>query len=53
MVYNNLLFREKAKIQTDASLRAEYTAKADEWQQKALALRKKTMAEKPPAPAKS
>ncbi|HZF09311.1 MAG TPA: hypothetical protein VFE33_11025 [Thermoanaerobaculia bacterium] len=51
MVYTNLLYREKAKIQTDANLRAEYTAKADEWQQKALALRKKTMAEKPsPAP---
>lgn len=51
MVYDNLLYREKAKIQTDATLRAEYTAKADEWQQKALALRKKTMAAKPsPAP---
>ncbi len=53
MVYNNLLFREKAKIQTDANLRAQYTAQADDWQQKALALRKKMMAAKPPAPAKS
>ena len=53
MVYDNLLFREKAKIQTDANLRAEYTAKADEWQQKALALRKKTLAAKPAEPAKS
>jgi len=51
MVYTNLLYREKAKMQTDANLRTEYTAKADEWQQKALALRKKTMAAKPsPAP---
>ena len=51
MVYTNLLYREKAKIQTDANLRAEYTAKADEFQQKALALRKKTMPAKPGAPA--
>jgi tetratricopeptide (TPR) repeat protein len=51
MVYTNLLYREKAKMQSDANLRAEFTAKADEWQQKALALRKKTMAAKPsPAP---
>ena len=51
MVYTNLLYREKAKIQTDANLRTEYTAKADEFQQKALALRKKTMPAKPGAPA--
>jgi tetratricopeptide (TPR) repeat protein len=42
-VYTNLLYREKAKLQTDPGLRAEYLAKADEWQQKALALRKKKL----------
>jgi tetratricopeptide (TPR) repeat protein len=50
MVYTNLLYREKAKAQTDANLRTEFTAKADEWQQKAIALRKKTLGVKPGAP---
>lgn len=54
MVYYNLLYREKAKLQTDAALRTEYLARADEWQQKALALRKKTLAaEKKAQPAES
>lgn len=45
MVYNNLLFREKAKLQTDGNLRLEYVAKADEWQAKARELRKKIQAQ--------
>jgi hypothetical protein len=39
MVYYNLLYREKAKLQTDANLRAEYIANAEQWQKRALALR--------------
>lgn len=53
MVYNNLLFRQKANLQSDPTLRAEYLAKADEWQQKALALRKKKLAEEKAAAAKT
>jgi hypothetical protein len=53
MVYTNLLFREKAKLQTEPTLRAEYLAKADEWQQKALALRNKRLAAEKAAAAKS
>jgi len=50
MVYTNLLYRQKANLQSDPTLRAEYLAKADEWQQKALALRKKKQAtDKAPA----
>lgn len=41
MIYNNLLFREKAKLQTDEKLKQEYFDKADEWRTKALALREK------------
>jgi tetratricopeptide (TPR) repeat protein len=51
MVYNNLLFREKAKMEIDANLRLQYMNQANEWQQKALALRKKTAGAKPAAPA--
>ncbi len=51
MVYNNLLFREKAKMEVDANLRLQYSNQANEWQQKALALRKKTAGAKPAAPA--
>lgn len=43
MVYYNLLYREKAKLQTDANLRAEYTAKAEDWRNRAQALRLKTL----------
>jgi len=53
MVYNNLLYREKAKMETDANLRLDYTNKANDWQQKALALRKKNAAATPATPAKS
>lgn len=43
MAYYNLLYREKAKLSLDANQRVEYSAKADEWQQKAIAARKKQM----------
>jgi tetratricopeptide (TPR) repeat protein len=43
MAYYNLLYREKAKLALDANQRLDYSAKADEWQQKAIAARKKTM----------
>jgi tetratricopeptide (TPR) repeat protein len=39
MVYCNLLYREKAKLQTDEKLKQEYFDKAEEWRNKALALR--------------
>ena len=45
MVYYNLLFREKAKIQTDEVKKQEYFAKAQEWVDKAKALRKKMQEE--------
>ncbi|HEX5758605.1 MAG TPA: tetratricopeptide repeat protein [Thermoanaerobaculia bacterium] len=41
MAYYNLLFREKAKLEMDGAKRLEYIALADEWMNKALALRKK------------
>jgi predicted Zn-dependent protease len=53
MVYNNLLYREKAKMEVDANQRLQYMNLANEWQQKALALRKKTAGTKPAAAAKS
>jgi tetratricopeptide (TPR) repeat protein len=45
MVYYNLLFREKAKLQTDEAKKLEYTAKANEWVDRAKALRKKMQEE--------
>ncbi len=45
MVYYNLLFREKAKLQTDEAKKQEYTAMAIQWQDKAKALRKKMQEE--------
>jgi tetratricopeptide (TPR) repeat protein len=45
MVYYNLLYREKGKLQTDEAKKAEYTAKANEWVDKAKALRKKMQEE--------
>ncbi len=45
MVYYNLLFREKAKLQTDEPRWQEYIAKADQWQAKAKELRKKMQAQ--------
>ena len=49
MAYYSLLFREKAKVETDANKRLEYTATADEWLKKAVELRKKSQPQ--PAPA--
>lgn len=45
MVYYNLLYREKAYIQTDPLVAQEYTAKADEWKAKALAVRARMLDE--------
>lgn len=45
MVYNNLLLREKAKVQLDGAKRLEYQAQADQWVEKAKALRKKQQEE--------
>jgi tetratricopeptide (TPR) repeat protein len=45
MVYYNLLFREKAKLQTDEAKKQEYFAQATQWQEKAKALRKKQQEE--------
>ncbi len=45
MVYNNLLFREKAKLQLDEAKKQEYTAQANVWVEKAKALRKKLQEE--------
>lgn len=42
--YYNLLLREKAKLETDATRRAELIAEADEWQKKAIELRKQQAA---------
>ncbi len=53
MVYNNLLFREKAKMETDPNLRLQYTNQANDWQQKALALKKATGTKPATAAAKS
>ncbi len=40
MFYVGLLYRELAKMETGSAARAEWTAKADEWQKKGLELRK-------------
>jgi tetratricopeptide (TPR) repeat protein len=45
MAYYNLLFREKAKVTFDPVKAQEYTALADQWLQKAIAVRKKAEAE--------
>ncbi|MFL6197596.1 MAG: tetratricopeptide repeat protein [Thermoanaerobaculia bacterium] len=45
MVYYNLLFREKAKLQTDEAKKQEYFAQALQWQEKAKALRTKMQEE--------
>jgi tetratricopeptide (TPR) repeat protein len=39
MAYYNLLYREKAKLETDPEKAAEWTAKAEEWTKKAIAAR--------------
>lgn len=45
MVYTNLMYREKAKLETDANKRAEDITQAEEWTKKAVALRKVQKAE--------
>jgi tetratricopeptide (TPR) repeat protein len=45
LVYYNLLFREKAKMELDGTKRLEYMAKADEYVTKAKAVRKKQVEE--------
>jgi tetratricopeptide (TPR) repeat protein len=44
-VYYSLLFREKAKMETDANKRAEDLATAETWKNKAVELRKAQVAE--------
>ncbi len=39
MAYYNLLFREKAKLETDPAKAQEWYAKAEEWTKKAIAVR--------------
>jgi len=41
LIYTNLLYREKAKLQKDDKLKQEYFEKADEYRSQALALREK------------
>jgi tetratricopeptide (TPR) repeat protein len=41
MIYTNLLYREKAKLQTDEKLKQQYFDKAEEFRNKALALRER------------
>ena len=41
MVYTNLLYREKAKLQTDEKSKQQFFDKAEEWRTKAMALREK------------
>lgn len=45
--YVNLLYREKAKIETDPAKQQEYMALADQYRNQALELRKKALAAKP------
>ncbi|MES1243192.1 MAG: hypothetical protein ABUT39_16385 [Acidobacteriota bacterium] len=45
LVYNNLLLREKAKMELDGTKRLEYIAKADEFVAKAKEVRKKQVEE--------
>lgn len=52
--YINLLYREKAKIETDPVKKQEYTDTANKYLQQALELRKKALARTPtPEPLKS
>ena len=53
LTYMNLLYREKAKIETDEAKKAEDVAQADKYREQALELRKKTLATTPtPEPGK-
>lgn len=50
-VYNGLLFREKAKLETDGTKRLEYEESARQWHQKALEMRKKQQQKAAQTPA--
>jgi tetratricopeptide (TPR) repeat protein len=53
LTYTNLLYREKAKMETDPAKQQEYVANADKFRQQALDLRKKSLATTPtPEPGK-
>ena len=53
LTYMNLLYREKAKIETDEAKKAEDVAPADKYREQALELRKKSLATTPtPEPGK-
>jgi tetratricopeptide (TPR) repeat protein len=53
LTYMNLLYREKAKIETDDAKRQEDIAAADKYREQALELRKKSLATTPtPEPGK-
>ena len=53
LTYMNLLYREKAKLETDEAKRTEDVAQADKYREQALELRKKSLATTPTAePAK-
>lgn len=55
MVYYNLLYREKAKLDPNEKQKAYWTSLADEWRSKAMALkdRQKGISSSQPAPAKT
>jgi len=53
LTYMNLLYREKAKLETDDAKKQEAIANADKYREQALELRKKALATTPtPEPAK-
>ena len=53
LTYMNLLYREKAKMETDEAKKQEYIAEADKYREQALELRKKSLTTTPTAePAK-
>ena len=51
MVYYNLLYREKAKLDLDPKKKDYWTSLADEWRNKAMALRERTKTGSPAPPA--
>jgi tetratricopeptide (TPR) repeat protein len=54
MVYYNLLYREKAKLDLDPKKKDYWTAQADEWRNKAMALRERSKtASSAPSPTKN
>jgi tetratricopeptide (TPR) repeat protein len=51
MVYYNLLYREKAKLELDTKKKEYWTSLADEWRNKAMALRERQKASSAAAPS--